>query len=336
MVIQPVPGPPSPLPGHDPDVLIAVVTFNSASVIEGFLRAAPKALEGAGTATVIVVDNASDDTTTSLARAVAPWATVIDMGTNRGYAAGINAALSHTTPRRGTFVLNPDTVPSPGSVALLADAVEERPGVGIAVPRIVSGHGDLMFSLRREPTIRRALGEAILGGTRARRFRWASEVIGNPDEYSDRATADWATGAAMFLSTRAVETVGSWNEGFFLYSEETDYALRVRDADLRLSLVAGATVSHRGGDLNESPWLWSLACVNRVRLYRARHSSSLGHLYHLAVMLNEAVRVPTGRPTHRVALTALLRGVRLPSGTLVSPRSRAAHEQAPRRPRSRA
>lgn len=320
-MIKPAPAPLGPLAGQDPDVLVAVVTFNSAAVIEHFLRAAPMALEGVGTASVVVVDNASDDATTSLVRAVAPWATVINTGANRGYASGINTAMAHTTARRGVYVLNPDTIPSPGSAALLADAVEDRPGVGIAVPRIVSERGELMFSLRREPTIRRALGEAILGGTRASRLSWASEIIGDADRYVDGATADWATGAAMFLSARAVDATAGWNEAFFLYSEETDYALRVRDAGLRVSLVAAAEVSHKGGDLKESPWLWSLAAVNRVRLYRARHGAGLGHLYHLAVMVNEALRTPTRRLTHRAAVKGLLRGVRLPSGGLVSPHS---------------
>lgn len=321
MVIGPVPAPAMPLPGRSPDVLIAVVTFNSEAVVEPFLRALPAALEGAGTAAVVVVDNASSDATTNSIRALAPWATVIESEANHGYAAGINAALAHTRAGRGVYVLNPDAIPSRGSVALLADAVEKRPGIGIAVPRIVDEHGHLMFSLRYEPTIIRALGEAVLGGNRASRHSWASEVIRETKRYVDGAGADWATGAAMFISTQTVDIVGRWNEQFFLYSEETDYALRARDAGLLLTFVSRAEVSHRGGDLTTTPWLWSLAAVNRVRLYRARHGVLRGNVYRLAVLLNEMLRCSARSATHRAAALALLRGVQIPPGALVTPSS---------------
>lgn len=310
-----------PPDGRKPDILVAVVTFNSAAVIEAFLRALPPALEGAGSTTVVVVDNGSSDETTTLVRAVAPWATLIESGTNRGYAAGINIALRHTTAQRGVYVLNPDTVPEPRSVGFLIEAVETRPGVGIAVPRIVDPNGTLLHSLRRESTIVRAAAEAVLGGQRAARFPWASEMIQDPHHYIDGATADWATGAAMFISSATVTTVGPWNEEFFLYSEETDYALRARDAGLRLSYVAAAQVSHRGGDLNVSPWLWSLAAVNRVRLYARRHGPLRGQVFRLVMIFSEGLRALFGRTTSRAALLSLIRGVRLPTGIVVTPRA---------------
>ncbi|WP_168202739.1 glycosyltransferase [Georgenia wutianyii] len=302
----------------DPDVLVAVVTYNSAPLIEGFLRALPAALAGAGTARVVVVDNGSRDGTPDLVRTVAPWAVVLEVGANRGYAAGINLALSCSSARRGSYVLNPDAIPSPGSVDRLARAVETDTGLGIAVPRIVDEQGRLKLSLRREPTLWRALGEATLGGRRASRVPLLGEVVGDVDRYVDGATADWATGAAMFIAPRTVERVGPWSEDFFLYSEETDFALRTRDAGLRLALVADASVMHPGGELGTSPWLWSLAAVNRTRLYRRRHRALPSAAYWSAVLLNEVLRVRRG-PQHREAVRALLRGVRFPVDTAPGP-----------------
>ncbi|WP_413454318.1 glycosyltransferase family 2 protein [Georgenia phoenicis] len=306
--MSPVAGPPAPRPGDEPDVLVAVVTYNSASVVDSFLRALPDALEGAGTAMVVVVDNASQDGTVGLVRALAPWATVLEPGRNLGYGAGINLALRAARPRRGAYVLNPDAVPSPGSVARLIHAIERADDVGIAVPRIVDGQGRLKYSLRREPTIRRALGEAVLGGHRAARYPAWGDMIRDPAHYVDGATADWATGAAMFLAPRTLDAVGSWTEDFFLYSEETDYALRARDEGLHLRYVASADVVHPGGDMSVSPWLWSLVALNRTRLYRRRHGGIAGAVFWLVVLLNEASRALLGRPTHREAARALLRG----------------------------
>jgi len=310
MVNRALPEPPGLVaPGAtEADVVTAVVTYNSADTIEAFLTALGPALAGVGSCLVVCVDNASSDGTPELIRTLAPWVVLREPGRNLGYAAGINLALEGTLSRRGVYVLNPDAIPSVGSVRLLADAAARDPSLGIAVPRVVDRAGRLKFSLRREPTVLRALGEAVLGGHRAARFPALGDQIRDPSHYVDGATADWATGAALFITTEAVRRVGAWDESFFLYSEETDYALRVRDAGLGLRFVAGAEVAHPGGQMEQSPWLWSLVAVNRTRLYRKRHGRVRGAFYWLVVFFNEVARAAMGRPTHRAAVKALLVG----------------------------
>lgn len=294
--------------GIEPEVLVVTVTYNSAGLIAEFLDALGPALEGAGSCQVVCVDNASSDGTGDLIRTIAPWVTLLEPGANLGYAAGLNLAMRGCQPRRGAYVLNPDAVPSPGSVHVLAEAVANNPSIGLAVPRVLDGKGRLKFSLRREPTILRALGEASLGGHRAAKIPALGDMIRDPAHYVDGATADWATGAALFISTEAMRRVGQWDESFFLYSEEIDYALRVRDAGLTLRYVWGATVVHPGGEMSRSPWLWSLVAVNRTRLYRKRHGALGSAAYWAIVFLNEATRASLGRPTHRAAVKALIVG----------------------------
>ncbi|NED99607.1 glycosyltransferase [Phytoactinopolyspora halotolerans] len=292
----------------EPDVVVVAVTYNSATIVEPFLRALPAALEGISTARVIIVDNDSSDATVRLVREIAPWATVLKAGGNIGYGAGINLGMRCSNGSQGVLVLNPDTVPAPESVSRLLAATQAAGDVGIAVPRIVDPDGLLSFSLRREPTLLRALGEAVLGGRRAGRFSSFGEMINDREYYTDGARSDWATGAAMFVSRAAIDAAGWWAEDFFLYSEETEYALRVRDAGFGLRFVADAVVAHQGGDMQRSPWLWSLQAVNRTRLYRRRHGRVASAAFWCVVTLNEALRAILGRPKHRAALRALLRG----------------------------
>src|SRR5699024_2747584 len=139
-----------------------------------------------------------------------------------------------------------------------------------------------------KPTLGRALGEALLGGRRAARFASLGDLIRDTTYYVSGATADWATGAAMYLRRDALDAVGPFDERFFLYSEETDYALRLRDNGFSLRYVAEAVVCHPGGDMSRSPWLWSLVALNRTRLYRKRNGTVAGGLYWLVVVVNEA------------------------------------------------
>lgn len=290
----------------DPDVVVACVTYNSSSVIEAFLEALPSALDSLASCRVVIVDNDSHDDTVAIVRRRAPWVTLLHAPDNLGYAAGINLALGQCRARRGVYVLNPDAVPSPGSVAHLVAVTERDPEIGIAVPTVRSTGGALKFSLRREPTILRAAGEAVLGGHRAARFRRLGDMIRDPAYYRDGATADWATGAAMFISRGAIDAVGEWDERFFLYSEETDYALRVRDAGFRLALSTEASVTHPGGEMSSSPQLWSLVAVNRQRLYRKRHALPASVAYWAVMVASEGVRALCGRERSRMASRVLL------------------------------
>jgi GT2 family glycosyltransferase len=294
-----------PRPGQKAQVVALVVTHNSDWVLPGLVASLAAGFEGVDRYQVVIVDNASTDSTLEVASERIPEARVVRLPENRGFAAAINAGLAQASPSEAVLVLNPDIRLRPGAVARLLHCLE-MPGTGIAVPRIQNGDGRLEWSLRREPTVLRALGEAVLGGGRAGRFPALGELVSRDELYENPMVADWATGAAMLISRRCLDAVGTWDERFFLYSEETDFALRARDKSFVLRYAPDAEVVHLGGEASESPRLWSILSVNRVRLYRSRHSSARSGLFWVAVVLNEALRSPRG-PTHRAALSALLR-----------------------------
>lgn len=289
------------------DVLVLVVTYNSAAVVMRLLEALPAAVEGVPGVTTVVVDNDSDDGSADLAEAATIKPRVLRRPENRGYAAGINAGLESVAPTRALLALNADARPTPGFLREMLSVLESPadPPTGIVAPRVVDPHGNLKYSLRRDPTLLRALGEAILGGHRAAKFAALGEMMRDPEQYTDRRRVDWATGAALLVSADCLRAAGPWDESFFLYSEETDYAMRAREAGWAMRYAEHAVVEHPGGDMSRSPYLWSLVAVNRVALYRRRHGRVAGWFYRLVVILNEALRV--GRPTHRAALVALLR-----------------------------
>ncbi len=291
---------------------VVVVTWNSASVLGGLLDSLPAALAGRDYH-LTVVDNDSADPTVGLAE---DWlrehaevdGAVLRTGGNLGYAAAINAALRQAGPYTAALILNPDIRLELGAARPLLDVLEAtaEPRTGIVVPRIYSATGTPAYSLRREPSIPRALGEAVLGG-RAGRVGWLGESVLDPDAYCARTAVDWATGAAMLISAACLEECGPWDESFFLYSEETEFALRARDHGFATRLAPEAKAIHIGGEAHTSAYLWALLSVNRVRLYRRRHSDPATALYWCAVLLREAPRAALGRRTSRAAVAALLR-----------------------------
>jgi GT2 family glycosyltransferase len=293
------------------EVGLVVVTYNSAAVLPGLLESIEAGCAGARTR-LVVVDNASTDATSEIVRRLAPDADLIGLAGNRGYAGGLNAGYRALAgvDLAAVLVLNPDIRLRPGSVVRLLAALAE-PGIGIVVPKLVDGAGAVAPTLRREPTVLRALGEAVLGGRRAGRHPALGEMVIDPAAYDRPGRADWATGAAMLVDRRCWEAVGGWNESFFLYSEETDFALRARDRGFALAYVPDAVAEHIGGEAGTNPRLHALLTRNRVRLHRMRRGPLRAAAFWSAIALNEALRARRG-PAHRAGLRALL-----PGGTAV-------------------
>lgn len=296
----------------DPTVTVVVVTFNSAHLLPALLASLPAGL-GDLPWRLAVADNDSGDGTVDTLRRLAPGATVIEMGRNAGYAAGINAAVAAAGPGRATLVLNPDVRLAPGCVPELLRVLEEEEGVGIAVPRLVDGEGALVRSMRREPTLLRAAADALIGARRAGRFPLLGEVVTDPAAYEDQATADWAEGSTQLISADCMAACGPWDEGFFLYSEETEFHLRARDAGYALRYVPTAGATHLGGESTSSAFLWTLLVANRVKLFAKRHGIVLSVLYWFVLLVRESSRSLLGKATSRRAARALLSPTRLSS-----------------------
>ena len=263
-----------------------IVTYNSAHVIGDLLDSLPKALDGL-TADIVVVDNGSSDGTAELVAALG--ACRIVRSANVGYAAGINRGVREAAPAQAILVLNPDVRLHPGSLPPLLAALAE-PRVGIAAPRVLTPQGKLHLSLRREPTLPRALG---LTKTRLAVF---SEYVYDPSAYTRPCTVDWALGAALLMSRECYEALGGWDETYFLYSEETDLSLRARDAGLLTRYEPRAVAVHIGGQSGRSHRTHAMQIVNRVRLYRRRHGALASWAYYWLVVANQMSRVPRGRP----------------------------------------
>jgi N-acetylglucosaminyl-diphospho-decaprenol L-rhamnosyltransferase len=307
---QPATGPGSPAAGDGsgPVVAVLVVTFNSAGLLPDLIGSLDSGLAGVAWH-LTVADNASADGTVAVLRELAPGATIVEMGRNAGYAAGINAAARAAGPRTAFLILNADVRLQPECVTTLL--AELAPGTGLAVPRLLDRNGAVIESQRREPTVLRAWGDALLGARRAGRIPVLGEVVTDPARYQRLAVTDWAEGSTLLVSAECWESCGPWDESFFLYSEETEFALRARDAGFATKYVPSATAVHLEGGSGQSPPLWTLLTLNRIRLFRLRNGRAATAAYWSAVLCREVSRAMLGKPTSRAAARALLSPRRL-------------------------
>ena len=295
------------------DCAVIIVTYNSAGDLESLLNSIPAGAPDLRMRVVVVDNDSSDGTWEQIEQR--PDVVGVQTGANLGYAGAINVGRLSAGPYDNLLILNPDLVLEAGAVSKLWEVLQ-HPGVGATVPKILDQEGALYPSLRREPSLLRALGDACLGSRGARRPGWLTEQVRNPSAYEWSHDVDWSTGAAILISGPCDATVGPWDaQRFFLYSEETDFAARARTAGYRIAYVPEARVRHRQGGSGGPPALTALMAVNRVRYYEKHHQRFAASAFRCIVILTELLRCRD--PAHRTAVRSVLRRSRwsaLPGG----------------------
>jgi GT2 family glycosyltransferase len=227
-----------------PDLAVVVVNHNAGGYLSRCL-ASVFANAGGAEVEVVVVDNASSDGSADAARDAFPGARVIETGSNRGFAAGVNVGLRATTAPF-VFVLNPDAEIWEGTLERFVKLARERPRAGAIGPMIRNADGTVYPSGRVVPSVGVALGHAFIGpfwrdNPFSRRYRMAGW-----DRTTEREV-DWISGSAFLLRREALEQVGPLDERFFLYAEEVDLFRRLREGEWRVLFTPELEVIHEGG-----------------------------------------------------------------------------------------
>lgn len=226
-------------PGHAmPDVSVVVVTYDALPWVE-------RSLESVRGNETIVVDNGSSDGTADFVRERFPEVTVLEQG-NRGLAAGWNLGMRHA---RGEWflILNADAWLTEGSLERLVEFAESRPDAAVVGPRLSNLDGSLQRSVRGFPTVWRLATEYLFLRKLAPRSQALNAFYAGGFAHDEPREAEFLLGACMLVRRASVDEVGELDEDFFLFSEETDWHYRFRQAGWQVLFFPGAECMHVGG-----------------------------------------------------------------------------------------
>lgn len=260
----------------------------------------------AGGLQVVVVDNGDDPGTAELVRRVLPEADTLEPHENLGFARASNAGI-----RRGSgahvLLLNPDAEVFAGTLDRLAAVLDAHPDVAIAGPELVREDGSLDHAARRSfPTPLGALGHFAGIGRRLRggplaQYR-APGVTAGP--------VDAVNGAFMLCRREALEAVGLFDEGYWMYMEDLDLCYRLRRAGWLTWYEPAARALHvkRGtSGAVRSPRLVRAFHYGMFRFYRTHYaperSAALSALVYAGIVLRALATVAASavaRPLSRL------------------------------------
>jgi GT2 family glycosyltransferase len=234
-----------------------IVNYRTAESTVRAIEAAAAGMDGTNRANgwrISVVDNLSNDgSLEKIWAAVEGFAfrdrvSVIASDHNGGFGYGNNlvlrAALAGGEPADYFHLCNPDSYPDRGSTSVLADYMDSHPQVGIAGGQLYDDAGRDCASAFRFHNFLAELEQGLQFGVASLLLSRRRVSLPLPCKTGRVA---WVSGASMMIRRETLETIGLFDEKFFLYFEETDFCRRAMKAGWTTHHVAECRVHHIGG-----------------------------------------------------------------------------------------
>jgi GT2 family glycosyltransferase len=225
------------------DVTVICVTYQSRALVEALaaqLQPFPQ---------VIVVDNGSTDGTVAAVRRLIPQARVLQRNHNGGFGRANNEAMAHVlTPF--ALLLNPDCRLAPEALDILRQCMHRYPLAGVVAPQ----------GWRADRRPQKSFRAAFYERQQRQPYRTADATC----------SVQWLNGCCLLVRTHAFREIGGFDEQFFLFYEDDDLCLRMRQAGYECLIEPAASALHTGGA--------SSAASLRTSLLKAFHYARSRHL----------------------------------------------------------
>lgn len=282
---------------HMAAVAVIVTNWNTRGLLAECLTSIDETADAREVETV-VVDNGSSDGSPEMVRARFPRARLIANRDNLGFARANNQAIAATaTPY--VLMLNSDARLRPGALQQLLERMAAAPRAGIIGAQLCSPDGSFQSSharfpnLGREALILSGIGRAVYGP-------WYPSF--GPHVDRGPRIVEWVSGACMLARRTALDAVGGFDEGYFLYGEEMDLCYALRQAGWQVWYEPGAVADHHGAASSAR-----IPVTMEARLYSGRIRFFRKHYGSVAACLL-AVELYALTPP-KIALHGLLRAV---------------------------
>ena len=226
-----------------PTVSIVILNYNT----KDLLRQTLESVDSLIPYEIIVVDNASTDDSVAMLKKDFKNVKVIAQKTNNGFSAGNNVGVRQAV---GEYImlLNSDTEFVGEVLTPLVELMQQKKEVGVVTPKLIFPDGKLdPGSHRGLPSVWNSL-TYFMG--LEKRFPQTRLFGGYHQSWKDLDQihqVDVVSGASMLIRKKVWQQVGELDERFFMYAEDIDYCLRVKQAGWQVYYNPRSKVIHHKG-----------------------------------------------------------------------------------------
>ena len=268
---------------------ISLVNTNNRDLLRECLKSLYEQDHGV-TFEVVLVDNISTDGSVEMVQSEFPQVKVMVNTKRMGFAANHNQAIQECKADY-ILVFNEDTIVKPGALKAMTDYLDTHSDTGAVGCRLENPDGTLQRSCYKFPTPWRKVAENLLLTAAFPNNPIVGDYRGwNHDEVRE---VDMVIGAVLMVRRAVIEKTGLLDEGFFIYSEETDWCLRMHKDGFKVAFVPNGTIVHYGGQssvaMKDRQFCESVR--NEVRYIRKHFGLSGEMLYRASMLFGSVLRI---------------------------------------------
>ena len=197
---------------------------------------------------IVVIDNNSQDGSAAAVAQLFPDVHLIALDENVGFARAVNLGIEELAGKH-VLLLNPDCALEPTSQETLIDYLEKHPDVGIVAPALTHPSRTLAaLSAGQQPTLLNLAKHYSGISARFSNRRWSLGWHLRASSHMQNAiSVEWASGACLLIREEVIRSVGGLTEQWFMYAEDLQFCLRVREAGWSVVHLPDATAEHHIG-----------------------------------------------------------------------------------------
>lgn len=238
------------------DVSIILVNYNTKDLTRNCIKSVYENTKGVEFE-IIVVDNNSHDGSIEMIEHEFPEVKLIKNPENNGFGAANNIAISQSNAKY-VFLLNTDTLLIGNPIKYFFDYMEKEDNKNVAVCNGIMYHPDkTKFYL--EFNFPFFIDLSAIFGKKEQDLSYDQEV-------------DWACGADFFVRKSVLDEVGTFDENFFMYYEETDLCKRIKQHGYSIKFLSVDTIIHFESS--------SIQCDKSINIKKLKISSQSMYYYY--------------------------------------------------------
>ena len=228
------------------DLSIIIVNYNVADELKQCLTSVQKAVAGMN-AEVFVVDNASEDESCRMIEEQFSWVRLIRNLENLGFAKANNQALRIVSGRY-VLILNPDTVIEEQLCRKMVAFMDEHQDCGGLGAKMLDAEGNFLPESKRGfPTVWTAFCKLSGLGRLFPRSDFFNHYYLGALPHNQTNEIEILAGACMMLRKSVIDSVGLFDERYFLYGEDIDFSHRIVQAGYKNYYFPEVSLVHLKG-----------------------------------------------------------------------------------------
>lgn len=240
------------------DISIIIVNWNTRDLLQNCLESIYKTISDISYE-IIVVDNASHDGSVTMVQERFPLVKVIQNDINRGFGAANNQAM-RIMKGRYALLLNSDTILKENAVKALFAFMETHPDAAMACGQLLNVDGSKQHSIANFPNLL-----TLITNIPVLEYLFPKQYPSKRYHYEKPIEVDSGLGACLLVRKRAIEEVGLFDERYFFFFEETDWAYQMKTAGWQVFHVPTAYIYHLQGQSIGND------VRSRIEFYRSRY-----------------------------------------------------------------